>query len=275
MTLTSFAYFWGLCVAQGAIVLGPGALRSSWLAALRARWLWLAVPAAAVTASTFLPPVASMLGVGLSTLALVLVPPLAVLGIGWAMRWPDRRLVPLVPALFAVGWASPGSLVGQAALLLIVSLSCVALAVVVVAIVPRAVAKAGIVVWAAADLSLALAHGLERASHAITHAAPAVGPHLQLQRVVLGPASIEFADLFVAAALGAVLAAESRNRGLASLMVAVLAIALGAFLLVTSIVPGTVPVAAALAVEELRYRRAETGGRPRARARFRRRIASA
>jgi len=94
---------------------------------------------------------------------------------------------------------------------------------------------------------------------AITKAAPAVGPlaslnlqRLQLQRVVLGPVSIEYADLFVAAVLGAVLAADSRNRGLASLLGAGAATSLGAFFLVTNVLPATVPAAVALGLEELR-----------------------
>lgn len=262
MTVLSFASYCGLCLVQGAIVLLPRAIRSSRLAALRARWPLVAVPAAAVTGVTFLPQVASLLAVGLSSLALALVPPLAALGIAWALRWRDWRLVPLVPALFAAAWATPGSPAGKGAALLLVSSSCVALAAVVVAIVPNVVAKVGIVLWAAADLSLALVHGLEQASRAITQAAPAVGPlrsahlqQLQLQRVVLGPASMEYADLFVAALFGAVLAAQGRQRGSASLLIAALSMSLAAFLLVTNVIPATVPVAVALTLEELRFRR--------------------
>lgn len=255
MTYASLASYWGLCLVQGAIVLSPGVLRARWLAAVRARWLLVALPAVAVTAATFLPRVAALLAGGLSTLALTCVPPLAALGVGWAMRWRDWRLVPFVPVLLAVSWSFPGSPVGRTAVLVLVSLSSLALAALVVAIVPPAIAKVGVVAWAAADLSLALAHGLERASRAITEAAPAVAPHLQLQRVVIGSASMEYADLFVAAVLGAVLAAEGRRRGTASLLVATIAMALAAFLLVTNVLPATVPVAAALVIEELRVRR--------------------
>jgi hypothetical protein len=114
------------------------------------------------------------------------------------------------------------------------------------------VVKIGVVAWAAADLSLALAHGLVQASRAISQAAPPIAPQLQLQRVVIGGASMEYADLFLAATLGAILAAESRNRGLAALVVAAVAMSTAAFLLVTNVIPATVPVAAALALEELR-----------------------
>jgi hypothetical protein len=61
----------------------------------------------------------------------------------------------------------------------------------------------------------------------------------KLQRVVLGPVSMEYADLFVAVVLGAVLAADSRNRGLASLLGAGAATSLGAFFLVTNVLLAT------------------------------------
>lgn len=89
MSLPSFAWYGGLCFAQGAIVLLPGPVRSPWLAALRARWPLITVPAVALTAATFLPGVASGLAVDLSTLALLVVPPLAALGLGWhSSSWP-------------------------------------------------------------------------------------------------------------------------------------------------------------------------------------------
>jgi hypothetical protein len=69
---------------------------------------------------------------------------------------------------------------------------------------------------------------------------------------------MEYADLFLAATLGAILAAESRNRGPAALVVAAVAMSMAVFLLVTDLIPATVPVAAALAVEELRSRRPRT-----------------
>jgi hypothetical protein len=262
MTLASFSAYCGLCLVQAAVVLLPRAVHARWLAELRAHWPLVVLPAAVLTGVTFLPPVASALATGLSTLALIAVPVLAALAVAWAMRWRGWRLIPIVPALFGVAWVASNSAFGDAAALPLVSLSCVALAAIVAAVIPEWFVKAGIVVWAAADLTLAVAHHLEQASRAITQAAPAVGPlasvhlqQLQLQRVVLGPASMEYADLFVAAVLGAVLAAEGRRRGPASFFVAAVAISLSAFFLVTNVLPATVPVAIALGLEELRSRR--------------------
>jgi hypothetical protein len=249
LSLSALASFWGLCLVQGAIVLLPGVAHGRRLEVLRRRWALLAVPVAAVIGATFIPAVATQLASDLSLLALIAVPPLAALGIAWAIRWPYVRLVPLVPLLLAVAWSAPAGALGEAAALVLVALSCVGLAVFAVAVLPPAVPKLGIVLWAAADLSFALAHDLVSASRAISHAAPAVAPdvlRLQLQRVVIGQSSMEYADLFIAATLGAILAAESRERGPAALLVAVLAMSLAPFFLLTDVVPGTVPVAVAL-----------------------------
>ncbi len=200
----------------------------------------------------------SRLASDLSLLAVIAVPPLAALGIAWAIRWPDVRLVALVPLLLAVAWTAPAGAVGEAAALLLVGLSCVALAVVLVDLLPSAVLRAGILLWAATDLSFALAHDLAGSSRAISEAAPAVAPdlvRLQFQRVVLGQSSLEYADLFVAAALGALLVAEARERGRAALLVAVLAMSLAPFFWLTDVVPGTVPVALALLLVGARGRR--------------------
>jgi hypothetical protein len=255
MSHAELASFWGLCLVQGAIVLLPGVAHSRRLEALRTRWLLIAAPAAAVIGATFIPRIAALLAGDLSLLALVAVPPLAAVGTVCAIRRHDFRLAPLAPLLLVVAWSAPRSLPGEAAAILLVVLSCAALAVLVVAVLPPAVAKLGIVVWAVVDLSFALAHDLVRASHAISHAAPAVAPdllRLQLQRVVIGPSSMECADLFIAATFGAILVADSRRRGPAALLVAVLAMSLAPFFLVTDVVPGTVPVAVALLLEELR-----------------------
>jgi hypothetical protein len=251
VSLAELTSFWGLCLAQGAIVLLPGVVRGRRLAAVRRRWLLFAAPVAAVIGVTFVPAVAAGLASVLSLLALIAVPPLAALGIAWGVRSPDPRLLPLVPLLLLVAWSIPMSALGEAAALLLVALSCAAVAVAVVAVLPSAVVKVGILLWAAADLSSALAHVLVGSSGAISHAVPAVAPdllRLQLQRVVIGQSSMEYADLFIAALLGALLAAGARRRGLAALLVAILAMSLAPFFLVTDVVPGTVPVALTLLV---------------------------
>jgi hypothetical protein len=274
VSLAALASFWALCLAQGAIVVLPRAARFRLLEAVRRRWVLFAAPVAAVIGATFIPAVAGWVASDLSLLALIAVPPLAALGIGWAIRWPDVRLAPLVPLLLAVAWIGPASALGEAAALLLVALSCVALAVVAVAVLPPAVVKVGVVLWAAADLSFALAQDLVSASSAISHATPAVAPNLlrlQLQRVVIGQSSMEYADLFIAATLGAILVAESRRRAPAALLVAGLAMCLAPFFLFTEIVPGTVPVAVTLL---LAAKRRAPSGQPHRRGSRRRRSGS-
>src|SRR5919204_5225948 len=100
MTPAAFASYCGLCLVQGAIVLLPRAPRAPWLEELRARWPLLVLPVAALTGVTFLPPVASALASGLSTLALVAVPLLAVAALGWALRWRGLRPAPPPPSPF-------------------------------------------------------------------------------------------------------------------------------------------------------------------------------
>lgn len=255
MSLESLLSFWGLCVVQGVVVLAPGVVRFRPLAWIRARWIFVVLPVAGVVAATFLPAVADTLAESLTTIALVCVPPLAALGAGWACNRADPRLVLLVPVLLATALGFPDHWLGETAALILVAVSAAALAAVVIAAVPAAVAKAGIVVWAALDLTTALTQHLERSSHAITHAAPPVASQLQLQRVELWTASMEYADLFVAASLGAVLVAQARGRGVAALLVTAFGMAMAPFFLVADVLPGTVPVALALLVEELRVRR--------------------
>jgi hypothetical protein len=251
MSAAAYAWYCGLGLAQAVVVLLPRAVGARWLEALRAHWLLVVVPVAALTAATFIPAVATALADSLSTLALLAVPLLAAVGIGWAARVHHPALVLLVPALFALAWADAHGTAGEAGALVLVALSAVALAVVVAAILPSTVAKIGIGIWAAFDLSVALAHRLEEASRPIVEATPVLGPHLQFQRVVLGTASMEYADLFVAAGLGAVVAFEARRRGTAALLVAVFASASSLFFLVTDTLPATVPIALALLVLEI------------------------
>jgi hypothetical protein len=261
VSVGELASFWALCLVQGATVSLPGPARWKRLEALRPHWLLVAAPIAAVIGLTYIPAVAARLGDHLSLLAFVAVPPLAALGAAWAIRWADVHLALLVPVLLAVAWSTPTSALGEAAALLLVVSSCVALATLVVGVLPVRAAALGIVAWAAADLWSALSQDLVDASRAISRAEPSVAPdllRLQLQRVVVGTSSLEYADLFIAAVLGAILVAESRARGPAALLVAVLAMSLAPFFWITDVVPGTVPVALALLA-----RRRLPGGAPR------------
>jgi hypothetical protein len=252
VSAASYASYCGLGLLQGILVSLPRAPRSAWLGTLRRRWPLVLGPAAVATAAFFFPSVASELAGELSTLALFAVPLLAGVAVLW--MYPAHPVLGTVAiaALLAVAWADVGGTTGDAAALVLAALSAVAVAMAVAAVVPTTIVKVGICAWAAVDLATALGHKLSEASRPIMQAAPVVGPHLQFQRVVLGSASMEWADLFVAATLGAVLAVQGRPRGFASLLVALFAMASSAFFLVTDVLPATVPVALALIAEEVR-----------------------
>jgi hypothetical protein len=133
-----------------------------------------------------------------------------------------------------------------------------------VAVVPTTVVKIGIGLWALVDLGVALSHRLAEASNPIVAATPVVATHLQFQRVALGSASMEWADFFVAAALGAVLVVEGRRRGPTALFLAFAAVAFSVCFLLTDVLPATVPVALALLTATIRSEglRTARGRRP-------------
>ena len=77
----------------------------------------------------------------------------------------------------------------------------------------------------------------------------------RLQFVSFGPASLGYGDLFIAAVLGGVLAAEGARGWRWALVAYALAEAFTLLFYVTDTLPATVPIAATLLVREaLRYR---------------------
>jgi hypothetical protein len=72
----------------------------------------------------------------------------------------------------------------------------------------------------------------------------------QLQRVELGPLTMGYADLFLPALVGALLATQVRTRRWVALLTFCFALAAGSLFLVTDRLPATVPVALALLVVE-------------------------
>ena len=85
MGVSNYVWYWALAVTQAGLVVVPRVPRSRALAALRPRWAFIALPLAGATAATFLPAVAATLADDLSTLALLAVPVLAL--VGWLESW--------------------------------------------------------------------------------------------------------------------------------------------------------------------------------------------
>jgi hypothetical protein len=158
-----------------------------------------------------------------------------------------------VAPLFALAWAAPNALPGQAAALVLSTLAAVALAVLLTQLVPVGWLMAGMLLMAVLDAALLAGHVLQPADHLLRAAAPADGLP-KLQSTVFGSAVCGFGDLFIAALFGAVLAAGRRRQMRAALLTLGLALAFDSLFFVAHDLPATVPVAAAMLLVEVRCR---------------------
>jgi hypothetical protein len=241
-----------LSLVQGAVVAIPGALRAPRLARLSGR-RWAAIPPASVIAFVFVAGAAERASTqGLSYLALCTVPVLAALALGWLV-WdahpphPARAL--LILPLFALAWADRGGLAGESAALVLSALSCVALGVLLAAVTPPRWLAAGIIAMAVADTALVVSEQLQRPNNALNAAHPAAGLP-RLQSAVLGSAAMGYGDLFVAGALGGLLAVTVKRslQVRAAMLTALLALGFDLLFFFVDELPATVPVALTLLI---------------------------
>jgi hypothetical protein len=251
-----------LSLAQGALVALPGVLAWGLPARLRSR-RWAIVPPLSVIAFVFGARAAeSASAQGLTYLALCAVPVLAALALGWLL-WDAHpplarrmRRALLVAPLFALAWADRGGLAGEAAALLLSALSCAALGVLLATVTPPRWLAAGIVAMAIADTTLVVSDLLQRPNNALNAAHP-VANLPQLQSAVFGSAVMGYGDLFIAGALGGLLAATvSRRVQLrAAALTTLLALGFDLLFFLVDELPATVPVTLALIVTILSRRR--------------------
>jgi len=239
-----------LSVLQGALVALPAARALPALARLRSG-LWALLPVGSVLGFVFGARALSGVGDGLTYLALVCVPPLAALALAWAVRGARPWHAGAALALFALAWADRGGLAGEGAAVVLDGLSCVALGAVLVAVTPRALVVLGIVAMAAVDTWLVVSDLLQ-APNGVLNAASPVAHLPQLQRAAFGSAVMGYGDLFIAALLGALLAASPRRALRAALAVALVALASDTLFFAVSELPATVPVALVAAFTEAR-----------------------
>ncbi len=241
-----------LSLAQGALIAFPRALAVPRLARLSGR-RWAVIPPASVILFVLLARAAEQASAqGLSYLALCTVPALAALALGWLV-WDARRPRPrsalLVLPLFALAWADRGGLAGEGATLVLSALSCVALGVLLAAVTPPRWLGVGILAMAAADTALVVSDLLRRPNDALNAAHPAAGLP-RLQSAVLGSAAMGYGDLFVAGALGGLLALTvGRSLQLrAAALTALLALGFDLLFFLVDELPATVPVALTLLI---------------------------
>jgi hypothetical protein len=219
------------------------------MARLRSR-LWALIPALSIVGFVV---VGSLDEQGsaqaLTYVALVAVPLLAALALGWLMHGARPGLALLVVPLFALAWADRGALVGQGAGVLLSALSCVALGALIAGVTPARWLAVGIVAMACADTALVVSNLLQAPNNALNAARP-VGGLPRLQAEVFGSAVMGYGDLFVAGVLGGLLAAATgRSRQLTgALLVALLAVAFDLLFFLVDELPATVPVASALLI---------------------------
>jgi len=255
-----------LSIVQGWLVAVPGAIELPRLRALGAR-AWAVIPPVSVLAFVFLTRAAEHASAqGLTYLALVAVPLLAALALGWLARGARARRALLVVPLFALAWADRTGLAGESAALLLSGLSCVALGTLLAAVTPARWLAAGIVAMALADTALVVSDLLQRPNNALNAAHPAAGLP-RLQSAVFGSAVMGYGDLFVAAALGGLLAAalDRRWQLRGAALTALLALCFDLLFLAVDELPATVPVALALILTALARRRSAGRRSPRAR----------
>lgn len=252
--------FWAsigvLSLVQGAVVALPWAWRPRQLGRLSSRW-WALVPAGSVAAFVAAGSVAGHATAdALTYLALVAVPLLAALALGWRARLSGALLV---APLFALAWADRGGLAGQGAALALSALSCVALGSAIGALAPGRWLALGIVAMALADSAFVISHLLQAPNSTLNAAHPAAGLP-RLQSAVFGAAAMGYGDLFVAGVFGGLVAQAGRGRQLrGAALVALLAVAFDLLFFWIDELPATVPVALALVFLQLDARRLRAG----------------
>lgn len=244
-----------LGLVQAGLVALPRPWRFAWLDSFRSPW-WALVPALSIVFVIGVVAVAGESATALSWLALVAVPPFAALALGWLVRGGRPEWAFAAVPLFALAWASPGSLAGEAAATALTGLGCVGLGWLLVSVAPAAWLKLGIYAMAVVDTWFVATDLLQGPNAVLTAAAPSGLPRLQV--VHFGDALMGFGDLFIAATLGCLLALQARRQQLyGAALVAVLGLGFDLLFFAVDILPATVPVALALALIELRNRRVQ------------------
>ncbi len=241
-----------LSLAQGATAAVPRAWDAGRLARLRSR-RWALIPPASVIGFVLIASLAERASAdGLTYLALIAVPVLAALALGW-LAWnadpPRPTHALLVIPLFALAWADRGALPGQAAALILTALSCAALGAMLTAVTPPRWLAGGIVAMAVSDTVLVVSDLLQKPNNALNAAHPAAGLP-RLQSAAFGSAVMGYGDLFVAGVLGALLATALGRRWQlrGAALAALLALSFDLLFFFVDELPATVPVALTLLV---------------------------
>jgi hypothetical protein len=255
----------GLLLLQASVVAAPRTPPTwRWTARLKGP-AWAVIPIASIIGVIFAIRFLSDTATGLTYLALVTVPLLALIALAWAAR-PEGRVTlarvltagAVTAVLFAIATGSGRRLGPEAAAAILSALSCVTLGVLLATVAPAGWLKLGILGMAAADVWLVASDLLQQPNNLLVqaHPAPFLGTHLpRLQSEVFGGVTMGYGDLFIAALLGAVLASSRRPQWPAAVLTLVLAAVFDLLFFFVDELPATVPVALALIVVEVWDRR--------------------
>jgi hypothetical protein len=240
---------------------------------LRSRW-WALIPAGSILAVIAVIELDSDSATALSYLALVGVPPLAALALGALVRRARPAWALATVPLFALAWALPSSLAGEASATALSGLACISLGWLLVSVVPAFWLRLGVYAMATIDAYVVASDLLQAPNSVLSTAHPAAGLP-RLQAVHFGSAAMGFGDLFIAALVGCLLASPvdgpkiplyvgksaCQPQWLGAVAAAVLALGFDLLFFAVNELPATVPVAVALALVQ-RYG-AGDGGRTR------------
>jgi hypothetical protein len=187
----------------------------------------------------------------LTWVALIGVPIGAAIALGWAMRGGARPpLAALVAPLLAVAWATQHSRAGQLAALVLVVLCNVAIGRLLAGGAPLDLLKLGVVVMAIVDSILVFSNQLQHPNAILEAASPGLGLP-RLQSVAYGGATMGFGDLFAAAVVGGIFAAEGWPPLRAAVALLIVALLWDQLFLRFDTLPATVPPALVLVGAEL------------------------
>ena len=230
-----------LAILEGAMVALPRPEALRHIARLRSP-LWAILLPGAIVLGTFgvlaLPPMAS----GLVLLGLIATPVLALVAALTVIRGNRGRLLLMatagaIIAALLKGWI--GELSGS----VLTALGCLSLGAALVRLIPRPLLPLGVLSMCVVDVAL-LALGVGQSAGGLLATAASNFHAPVLTHAAIGPITIDYPDLVLAAVLGCTFAGSPVQRAAATLVTALCA-AYGLFLPVAGALPATVPIALA------------------------------
>jgi hypothetical protein len=196
-----------LGLVQAVLVALPRARRPpAWLERFGGPW-WALAPAGSIAVVIGVVELETRSATWLSYLALVAVPPLAAFALGALLHRSRSVWAGAALPLFALAWALPQALPGEVAATALSGLACVTLGWLLVSVVPARWLRLGVYAMAIIDTVYVSADLLQGPNAVLNVAAPAASLPA-LQSVHLGAAVMGFGDLFIAALVGCLLAAD-------------------------------------------------------------------